>query len=52
MGIDGDLLLTAATASNSGSSRISSLNLLRPEAFDLRELPEPPGDGLELWGRG
>ncbi|MEE8218972.1 MAG: hypothetical protein V3S03_08405 [Vicinamibacteria bacterium] len=51
LGIRRALLLTAATFSVGGQTgRRTQLNLMRPEAFDLRVI-EPPAaaDGVELW---
>jgi prophage tail gpP-like protein len=49
LGISRELLLSAATFTLDGSGKRSQLNLLRPEAFDLRKLEEPSDEGPEYW---
>jgi prophage tail gpP-like protein len=50
LGIQRDLLLSAATFTQDAQGQRSSLNLLRPEAFDLRKLVQPAPATPEFWG--
>lgn len=50
LGIDRELLLTSATFRlEANVGRSTTLNLMRPEAFDLREITKPPEPVQEFW---
>lgn len=49
LGINRDLLVTTATLNHGGGGRTTTLNLMRKEAFDLRELEQPEPTSPEFW---